>query len=285
MRRSLLAILLWLSVPAAAQPGPPDLELWYDRPARQWVEALPVGNGRLGAMVFGGIDRERIQFNESTLWTGRPHRYDRPEAHRRLDEIRRLLFAGEQKKAEEVAQVHFMSTPLRQMAYQAFGDLSLAFPGIDSASVTDYRRSLDLDEAVSTVRFRSGGAAFTREVFANHPDGVIVMRLAADRPGRLDFRVKPVSAHRWAYLRAVGDDAAGKNLQFVQRLPGGFGNRRQEIGLALVALGVWAVRSWERSLLTLVTLVGVWAVFYGVNEIFAAFALREAGKQVERLAG
>ena len=128
----------------AAQTGGDRYRLWYATPAQLWVEALPVGNGRLGAMVFGGPARERIQFNEETLWNGAPHAYHRPGAHRYLDEVRSLLFAGNQSLADGLASVHLMGAPKRQRSYQAFGDLHLTFPGIDSAAVSDYRRELDL---------------------------------------------------------------------------------------------------------------------------------------------
>jgi alpha-L-fucosidase 2 len=191
---------------AQAQAASDPWSLWYDAPARQWVEALPVGNGRVGGMVFGGTAHERIQFNESTVWTGGPHDYVRTGSSRWLPEIRALLFAGKQKEAEALAQVHFMGAPLRQEAYQAFGDLLFEFPSVDSTAVTDFRRDLDLDEAIATTRFRAGGITFTREVFASHPDQVIVVRLTADRPGQITFRVRPTSAHKSAFRRAVGTD-------------------------------------------------------------------------------
>src|SRR5699024_11109086 len=129
----------------------------YDEPAAQWVEALPVGNGRMGAMVYGGTASERIQFNEATVWTGGPHDYARAGAHRYLSPLRDLLFAGRQAEAEALAQVHFMSAPIRQRAYQAFGDLRIVLPAVDSSSVEGYRRELDLGRAVATTRYRSRG--------------------------------------------------------------------------------------------------------------------------------
>jgi len=192
------------SLPAQSVAKP--LSLWYDRPATQWVEALPVGNGRIGAMVFGGPTRERVQFNEATVWTGGPHDYARPGARRQLSQIRALLYAGRQAEAEALAQVHFMSAPLRQRAYQAFGDLRIDFPTIDSASVTEYHRELDLDSAMVTTRFLVGGVRYTRQTFASHPDQVVVVRLTADRPGSLSFAVTPTSAHRWHLRKAVGAD-------------------------------------------------------------------------------
>src|SRR5215213_1233260 len=168
------------SASSSAQSLAKPLSLWYDRPATEWVEALPVGNGRMGAMVFGGPTRERVQFNEATVWTGGPHDYARPGARSQLAQIRALLYAGRQADAEALAQVHFMSAPLRQRAYQAFGDLRIDFPTIDSVSVTEYRRELDLDSAVVTTRFLAGGVGYTRQTFASHPDQAVVVRLTAD---------------------------------------------------------------------------------------------------------
>src|SRR5512138_1623634 len=152
------------AAPVAAQERVRPQMLWYDAPATQWVEALPIGNGRLGAMVFGGIARERIQFNESTVWTGGPHDYARPGAYRYLPRIRELLYAGRQPEAEALAQVHFMSAPLRQRAYQAFGDLRVDLPSVDSSRVREYRRELDLDSAVVTTRYRVDGVTYVRQV-------------------------------------------------------------------------------------------------------------------------
>jgi alpha-L-fucosidase 2 len=185
--------------PAAETPG---LKLWYTRPAGKWVEALPVGNGRLGAMVFGGAEDEHLQFNEDTLWTGRPHEYQHPGAAEYLPTIRKLLAEGKQREAEALALEHFMSEPLRQKAYQPFGDLRLHFAGHDNPA--EYRRELDLDAAVAGVRYRVGETTFERQVFASHPDQVLVVRLTADRPGRVSFTAKMDSPHPQARTRAAG---------------------------------------------------------------------------------
>jgi alpha-L-fucosidase 2 len=205
VRRLLAGFALTLvSAPAIAQSSARPQSLWYDAPATQWVEALPVGNGRLGAMVFGGIAQERIQFNEATIWTGGPHDYARAGASRYLSRLRELLYAGRQAEAEALAQVHFMSAPLRQRAYQAFGDLRLTFPSIDSTQVQTYRRELDLDSAIVSTRYRVDGVTYSRRVFASHPDGVIVMQLRADQPGRLSFTLTPTSAHKWHLRKSLG---------------------------------------------------------------------------------
>jgi alpha-L-fucosidase 2 len=152
------------------------LTLWYRQPATQWVEALPVGNGRLGAMVFGTPGRERIQFNESTVWTGEPHDYAHHGAYQYLGQIRELLWAGKQKEAEDLGWKEFMSVPPRQRAYQALGDLEIDFPTV-TGPVADYRRSLDLDTGIATVEFTHGGRTYRREVFADYPSNVVVVRI------------------------------------------------------------------------------------------------------------
>src|SRR5512133_2286828 len=123
-----------------------DLKLWYKKPAAVWEEALPIGNGRLGAMIFGAPAVDRIQFNEETLWAGEPHDYSHSGAYRYLAEIRTLLWQGKQKEAEDLALKQFMSVPIRQQKYQPFGDLWLSFPG--HKTVENYRRELDLSTAI-----------------------------------------------------------------------------------------------------------------------------------------
>lgn len=195
---ALLALTPWLQAePAHA------LTLWYQQPAVNWVEALPVGNGRLGAMVFGGTAQEHIQFNEDTLWTGQPHEYQREGAAKFLPELRRLLAEGKQKEAHELGMKEFMSEPLRQKAYQPCGDLWLDFLGHEAA--TDYSRTLDLDSAVATVRYRIGDTTFTRETFASNPAGVIAVHISASRPGALSFTARLTSPHASAQLRPTRD--------------------------------------------------------------------------------
>ncbi len=176
-----------LSASSATAPDEP-LSLWYRQPATKWVEALPVGNGRLGAMVFGGVAEERIQFNESTLWIGEPCDYAHAGAADHLAAIRQLLFEGKQKEAEQLAMREFMSVPLRQRPYQPFADLRFQFPGHEGAR--DYRRDLNLDQAVARTSYKVGEVRFEREVFASAPDQVVVMRIAADKPGQISFSVR-----------------------------------------------------------------------------------------------
>jgi alpha-L-fucosidase 2 len=204
MNRLFATALVALSAAPAAL-AQDSLTLWYRQPATQWVEALPVGNGRMGAMVFGGIAHERIQFNEQTVWTGEPHDYAHHGAYRYLGQIRQLLFEGRQKEAEDLAMREFMSVPLRQKAYQAFGDVELYFPGISEADASGYRRELNLNTAVSSVEYTAAGVTWRREVFASHPANGIVIRLTASRKGAVSFAVSLKSAHDGASVAAAPD--------------------------------------------------------------------------------
>ena len=162
--------------------------VWYAQPAEAWSAALPVGNGRLGAMIFGGAAVERIQLNEQTIWTGGPYDPTQPGGPAALPEIRRLVFAGKYFEAEALFAKSMMGKPAEQMKYQPLGNLVLEFPC--HTNVTHYRRELDLDTAIAGVSYRVGSATFRREVFASAVDQVIVVRLTADQPGALAFAAK-----------------------------------------------------------------------------------------------
>lgn len=187
-RAVLLAGAATAALPGATGATPleaaTDLRLWYRQPAKAWVEALPVGSGRLGAMVFGGTAVEQLQLNESTLWAGGPYDPVNPQAAGALPEIRRLIDAGEYAAASDLAAAKFMATPIRQMPYQTLGALKLSFPGLPDAG-EGYVRDLDLDAALARTRFSHGGTAFAREVIASAPDQVIAVRLSADRMGAI----------------------------------------------------------------------------------------------------
>jgi len=158
--------------------------LWYPQPAAQWVEALPVGNGRLGAMVFGGIEQERIQLNEDTLWAGGPYNPSNPDAKAALPEIRRLIDAGRHEDAQSLVQQKFMAKPIRQAAYQTVGDLLITMAGGDTAR--EYRRELNLDTATTRTEFVLGSVRYTRECFVSPADQVLVIRLTAQEEKRKD---------------------------------------------------------------------------------------------------
>jgi alpha-L-fucosidase 2 len=163
-----------------------DLIMWYPRPAREWLEALPIGNGRLGAMVFGGVEKEQFQLNEHSVWAGSPHDYDSPDAFEALPEIRRLVFEGQWQRAQNLVNEKFVGRPVIQAQYQPVGDLSLDF---ESGNVTWYRRELDLQRSLVTVEYDAGGVRFRRETFASFPDDIIVTRITADKPGAIDCRI------------------------------------------------------------------------------------------------
>jgi alpha-L-fucosidase 2 len=202
----------------AATTKTSPFRLWYRQPAKQWVEALPIGSGRMGAMVFGGVTTERLQLNEDTLWAGGPYDPANPQALKALPEIRALIDAGEYAKATEMAEARFMATPKRQPSYQTLGDLKLTFPGL-AGEPTDYVRDLDLDGAIATTGFDVGGVRHTRQVIGSYPDRVIAVRLTADKAKAisvdLDFdnplKSKPVSSVEGQdlVLTGVSDEQQG----------------------------------------------------------------------------
>ena len=197
---SLAAVLLLLALvcgAAAAQTaGAADLLVWFDAPAREFTQSLPLGSGRLGAMVFGGVGQERVVLNESSLWSGSPQDADRPDAAKYLPEIRRLLLAGKNVEAERLTYKHFTSRgpgsgrgrgkDEQYGSYQELGKLLLKFEAGESGA-TGYRRELNLSNAVARVTYTQGGTRFTREYFTSAPDEVFVIRLTADKPGALTF--------------------------------------------------------------------------------------------------
>jgi len=191
------------------------LVLWYDEPAGQWTDGLPIGNGRLGAMVFGEPEFELLQLNEDTLYAGRPYDPNNPEALKALPEVRRLIFAGRYREAHDLVGAKMMARPLKQMPYQPVGLLRIKFA---HGSVTNYRRQLDLNTAIASVSYKDGPNTFTREIFASPVDQVIVVSLTVDHPGQLSFTTTFESAqevtvsiedsHTLA-LRGVNGDAFG----------------------------------------------------------------------------
>ena len=167
-----------------------DLKLWYDTPAARWVDALPIGNGRLGAMVFGGgetgdAQQELLQLNEDTLWSGAPRDGNNPDAKNHLQEVRQaVLEQRDYHRADEICQ---KMQGLFAEAYQPLGNLRISFT--PSGAVTEYRRELDLDTACARTEYRSNGVRFQREVFASAPDQVIVFRVTADKPNQISCTI------------------------------------------------------------------------------------------------
>ena len=168
---------------AGAEASP--LTVWYCQPAQEWVEALPIGNGRLGGMVFGGVGEEHVQLNDDTLWASGGKSRVNPEGLKALPEIRRLLFAGKNDEADKLIFDAMNGIPANIKSYETLGDLLLTFS--DGEKAADYRRELDLDTGIVTVSYRIGGATFTREFFSSAVDQVLVVRLTCDKPGRVSL--------------------------------------------------------------------------------------------------
>ena len=185
MKKSLLfAAVTLLSLSCSSQDS--DLKLWYDAPAKQWTDALPLGNGRLGAMVFGTPAQERIQINEENIWGGGPHNNVNYAAKDGLEQIRTALWEGRRSDAQALCDEYISSKSAHGMPYQTAGSLMLDFDGI--TDFTDYYRELDINRAVALTRFKANGVEYTRECFVSFPDQVIVMRLTASQKGALSFK-------------------------------------------------------------------------------------------------
>jgi alpha-L-fucosidase 2 len=235
-RRSFLdAVIAAAALPA--QEPPRDLVLWYRKPAGQWTGALPIGNGRLGAMVFGGVETERVQLNEDTLWSGHPREWNNPDAKNHLAALRKLVIEDE-NYVEADRLCRKLQGPYNQ-SYLPLGNLWLKFEG--AGEVSEYRRELDLDTAIAKVSYQRGGAAITREAFVSAADAMIVVRLRGAQPLTLDVSIdSPVRSRTEAdgnALRLIGkapahvdpnylrsdnpvryDDTEGKGMRFEARL-------------------------------------------------------------------
>lgn len=185
MKRFIFLILIALS--ACVQQPEEDslLKLWYDKPAEHWVEALPVGNGRLGAMIYGNPENEIIQLNENTIWAGQPNRNDNPAAKASLKKVRKLIFDGKYKEAQDIVNRDFISKKSHGMPYQNAGNLKLNFKGHES--VLKYSRELNLEKAVVSTSYQIGEVNYKTEVFSSFPDQVMVVRISTNKSGALNF--------------------------------------------------------------------------------------------------
>ena len=170
---------------AQTQEFNPSLTLWYDSDVKDWKDALPVGNGRLGAMYFGGVKEDRLQFNEATYWTGGPYDSVPKGAYPYLPKLRELLFADRLVEGHLLFGRHFLGSPVEQQKYQSMGNLVLDFPSDEG--ISHYRRSLDLSTGISRLSYAQNGVNYVREVFVSCPDQAIVMRIAGDKPGSVSF--------------------------------------------------------------------------------------------------
>ncbi len=178
--------------------------LWYDKPAQVWTEALPLGNGRLGAMVFGNPATEQIQLNEETLWAGRPNNNANPDAKEWIPKIRELINEGKYREAQDMCTAHVKSATNQGMPYQTFGDLRISFPG--HSRYDDYYRELSLDSARVIVKYTVDGVGYTRETFTSFTDQVVITRLTATKPGHITFNASFTSPHPDVMIASQGDD-------------------------------------------------------------------------------
>ncbi|MFT7034486.1 MAG: alpha-L-fucosidase 2 [Cyclobacteriaceae bacterium] len=191
----------------------PATMMWYDKPAKKWEDALPVGNGRLGAMVFGKYGEEQIQLNEETYWSGGPYSTVVKGGHKKLPEIQKAIFDGEPIKAHKLFGRYMMGYPVEQQKYQALANLHLFFPEQDTA--VNYQRSLDLKTGIAAVSYVANGVTYKREVIASVPDQTIAIRLTADMPGSISFDIELRGVRNNAHSNYATDyfrmDGVGKN--------------------------------------------------------------------------
>ncbi len=219
MKKAILYFLLVCIVRLVTAQSSSDMKLWYRQPARQWVEALPVGNGRLGAMIFGDPVKETIQLNESTVWAGQPNRNDNPDAREVLSTVRKLIFEGKYQEAQDLVNQKFISKTSHGMPYQTVGNLKLAFQGHENYS--DYYRELDISKAVVSYRYKVNGVTYSTETFSSFPDQVIIVKISADRPGMLSFSAT-INRPSEVVVRSMGNDEllmSGKTSDF-EKVPG-----------------------------------------------------------------
>ena len=182
--------------------------LWYKRPAANWDEALPIGNGRLGGMIYGHLVSEHIQLNEDSIWYGDPVDRNNPDALKNLNKIRNLLFDGKIEEAENLAVLAFSGVPESQRPYQTMGDLFLHFD-MSESSAENYTRELDIENAVVSVSFQAAGINYTRRYFSSAPDQVIVIHMSADKDKAINFTANLRRSRFLDTTRAVGNNTIG----------------------------------------------------------------------------
>ena len=193
-----------------AQDSDNTERLWYDKPATIWLEALPIGNGRLGGMVYGGTQTEEIQLNEDSFWSGGPHNNNSTTAKANLEQVRNLIFNGKEQQAEDLINQKFIKGP-HGMKYLTLGSLKMTHTGINTNQVTNYQRELDLTTALSSVSFDHNGHHYSRTTFASMPDSIIVMRFEADTLS--SFTIKHSAPYSTSYVKS--DDGIAATIQGV----------------------------------------------------------------------
>ena len=204
LKTIIILAAMWLA-PQTIAAGSNHI-LWYDHPAQNWNEALPIGNGRLGAMVFGNVYTERLQLNEETIWAGRPNNNANPEAMEFLPKVRQLVWEGKYKEAQDMATKHVQSSTNHGMPYQPFGDLYITFPG--HGQYTNYRRELSVDSAIASTHYSLNGIRYTREYISSLSGNVIAIHLTADRDAAITFSAMLTSPHADVFIRSEGNSIA-----------------------------------------------------------------------------
>ncbi len=197
------AFLLFVLCMLAADASAVAYKLWYDKPAQVWTEALPLGNGRLGAMVFGNPAVEQIQLNEETIWAGQPNKNANPDALEYIPKVRELVFAGKYLEAQTLATEKVMAKTNSGMPYQTFGDLRISFPG--HTRYTNYYRELNLDSAQAVVRYQVDGVNYKRETITSFTDQVVMVRLTADVPGKITCNSILTTPHQDVVIASDGN--------------------------------------------------------------------------------
>jgi len=213
--KTIFTVFLSISLLSCSKNEPSnDLKIWYDHPASEWNEALPVGNGRLGAMVFGDPASEHLQLNEETLWAGGPHNNINPAVAPYLGKVRELIFKGKYEESHSVANENIKADQ-NGMPYQTMGDIFIDFPGIDAYD--EYYRELDISSAVAQTKFSANGVTYKRELFSSFTDQVMILRLTADKKGAIscNARLSSPQSHsiqirnNQLYMRGVSTDHEG----------------------------------------------------------------------------
>jgi alpha-L-fucosidase 2 len=249
--------LAWQDLTTTDDPTP--YKLFFDQPAAAWPDSLPVGNGRLGACVFGQPGKDRIQLNEESIWDGEMRDRNNPLGGDAVQRMRQMLFAGQIADAEAVVPTDFLSIPRRLPCYQTLGDLHMDFGAMEG--VTDYRLELNLDTAIATTTFTHGGVQYRREVFSSNPDQVIVIRLTANRIGKISFTA---TLDRPANFE-TGALAQNRLKLFGQALPvndnPGLKDKERQVGIRyyseLLAVSTDGLTSTKNGVLTVVNATGV----------------------------
>ena len=179
-------------------------KLYYEHPAENWNEALPVGNGRLGAMIFGRVEKELIQMNEDSIWLGGYKNRNNPDALKNLPKVRKLLMDGNIKEGEKLLKRAFSGTPQSMQPYQTLGTLEISFD-YKNGEINDYRRALDLENAVATTEFKVGDINYKREIFSSYPDKCMFMRISASEGSSISFDALLTRGREYQAVKKIND--------------------------------------------------------------------------------